>query len=95
MAVDKDEQFILEQLGDPADVVRELKAFRRSARSLDKQLPDLVNRYPEQWVAVLDGKVRAHGQTFDEVMTKIDQEGLPREHTIVRFIDNGDLTMIL
>ena len=40
-------------------------------------------------------KGAAHGQTFDEVMTKIDQEGLPREHTIVRFIDNDDLTMIL
>jgi len=28
-------------------------------------------------------------------MHKIDQEGLPREHTLVRFIDNDDRIMIL
>jgi hypothetical protein len=95
MAVDQDEQSILDQIGDPADVARELKAFSRSARSLDKHFPDLVDRYPEQWVAVFSGKVRAHGPTFSEVMKKIDQEGLPRDRTIVRFIDKGERAMIL
>ena len=90
-----DEQSILEQLGDPADVARELKAFCQSARSLDRQLPDLVDRYPNQWVAVLDGKVRAHGRTLQDVIKKIDQKGLPREQTIVRFIDKGERVMIL
>jgi hypothetical protein len=95
MAVDKDEQFIREQIGDPADIVRELQEFDRSARSLDKQLPDLVDRYPDQWVAVLDGKVRAHGRNFDEVMQKIDQEGLPRKRTLVRFLEKDPRAMIL
>jgi hypothetical protein len=95
MTVDKDEQFIREQFGDPADVARELKAFSRSARSLDMQFPDLVKRYPEQWVAVFDGKVRAHGPTFEAVMDKIVQEGLPRDRTIVCFMDKGERVMIL
>jgi hypothetical protein len=95
MAVDKDEQSILEQIGDPADVVRELKAFSRSARSLANQHTHLVDRYPNQWVAIFDGKVRAHGRSFHEVLEKIDQEGLPRGRTIVRFIDKGERAMIL
>ena len=93
--MDKDEQFIREQFGDPTEVIRELREFSRSARGLDKQLPDLLDRYPEQWVAVLDGEVRAHGYTFDEVMQKIDQEGLPRRRTLVRFIEKDHRTMIL
>ena len=93
--MDKNVQSILDQLGDPADVVRELKAFRRAVRDLDNQHPHLVDCYPEQWVAVLDGKVRAHGPTFSEVMKKIDQEGLPKERTIVRFIDKVERAIIL
>ena len=93
--MDDDVRTILEQLGIPAEVVRELKAFSRSARSLSNQYPQLVDRYPNQWVAVLDGKVRAHGRTFHEVMKKVDQEGLPREHAVVRFIDKGERVMIL
>src|SRR6185295_14167700 len=94
MVADNDEQSILEQIGDPADVVRALRRFRRSANSLSKQYRELANRYPGQWVAVFDGKVRAHGATFEAVMHKIDQEGLPREHALVRFIDNDDRIMI-
>ena len=93
--MDDDVQTILEQIGDPADIARELKEFSRSTRSLDKQLPDLVDRYPDQWVAVLDGKVRAHGRTFEEVMQKIDQEGLPRKRTLVRFLERDPRAMIL
>jgi hypothetical protein len=95
MAVDKDEQFVREHIGDPADIVRELQEFGRSTRSLSNQYPDLVDRYPGQWVALHNGKVRAHGRTFQDVMQKIDQEGLPRARTVVRFIDQDDRIMIL
>jgi hypothetical protein len=90
-----DARTILEQIGDPADVDRELRKFRQSARSLSSRYGQLAGKYAGQWVAAFDGKVRARGQSFQEVIEKIDQEGLPKEHTIVRFIDNDDRTMIL
>jgi len=93
--MDDDVRTVLEQLGDPADVDRELRKFRQSARSLSSEYGQLADRYAGQWVAAFDGKVRAHGQSFREVIEKIDQERLPREHTIVRFIDNDDRAMIL
>jgi hypothetical protein len=95
LAVEKDEQFILEQFGDPAEVVSELQQFGKTTRSLTRRYGQLADKYAGQWVAAFDGKVRAHGRTFEDVLEKVDQEGLPREHTVVRFIDNDDRTMIL
>jgi hypothetical protein len=90
-----DARAVLEHLGDPADVDRELQRFRKAARVLSSQRARLIDRYPKQWVAVYDGRVRARGRTLQAVMKQVDKEGLPREHTVVRFIDKNHRTMIL
>jgi len=86
---------IIEQLGSPKDVDRELQSFRRAARVLSSNHPRLIDLYPKQWVAVHRGKVRASGKTFRSVMTRVDEKGLPRDSIIVRYIDRNHRTMIL
>ena len=93
--MDRSNQAVLEQLGDPRDVERDLRSFRRTARVLSSSHPRLIDRYPKQWVALYRGRVRASGSTFTSVMAQIDKKGLPREHIIVRFIDRNQRTMIL
>lgn len=90
-----DEQYIREHFGDPAEISRGLRLFGRSTRALDRQYSKFVELYAGQWVALYDGKLRAHGPAFEDVLQKLDQEGVPREHTLVRFIDNDDRIMIL
>ena len=82
-------------LGDPKKVDRELQAFRRSTRRLSSNHPRLIDRFPKQWIAVYDGKVLAQAKTFSSLMTQVDEKGLPRQHTIVRYIDKNRRTMIL
>ena len=86
---------ILEQLGGPQTVDEEMQQFRRAARVLSSKQPRMIERYPNEWVAVYRGRVRAHTKTFKRLMTQIDRKGLPREHIIVRFIDKSERTMIL
>lgn len=86
---------VMEQLGSPQGVDRELQSFQRTARILSSSHPRLINRYPKQWVAVHNGKVRASGRTFNSVMTQVDKKGLPRARIIVRYIDRNRRTMIL
>jgi len=93
--VDRSVQAVLEQIGDPRDVERDLRSFRRTALALSSNHPRLIDRYPNQWVALHRGRVRASGRTFASVMVQIDKKGLPREHVIVRFIDKNQRTMIL
>ena len=93
--MDDDVRTVLEQLGDPAEVVRELQEFDRDTRSFSDQRPQLLARYPDQWVAFLGGAVRAHGPTFQDVLEKVDRAGLPRERIVVAYLDKDDRTLIL
>ncbi len=89
------EEVILGQLGNPADIDRELQRFRRSAKALSSSHPRFIDLYQKKWVAVYDGKTKAHGRTLQSVWRQIDKKGLPREHIIVRYIDRNQRTMIL
>ena len=88
-------QDIIRELGNPSDIDKELKSFRRSAKALSSKHPRLIDLYPKQWVAVYQGKVSAHGKTFQSVLQQIDLNKLPREQIIMRYIDKNQRTMIL
>jgi hypothetical protein len=93
--VDDSAKAVLELLGDPKDVDRDLQSYRKTAQVLSSDQPRLIDQYPKQWVAVYQERVRASGKTFASVMAEIDKKGLPRAHVIVRYIDRNQRTMIL
>ena len=93
--MDRNARSVLEELGDPKEIDRDLRSFRRTAQVLSSNRPRLIDRYPKQWVAVYRGRVRASGGTFASVIAEVDRKRLPREHVIVRFIDRNQRTMIL
>ena len=86
---------VIEQLGNPREVDRQLQDFRRAARVFSSRHPRLIDEYPNQWVAVYRGKVKAHGSTLNSVVSQVDKLGLPRESVVVRFIDRSQRTLIL
>jgi len=95
MNTDTKKQVILDQLGNPADIERELKSFRKSARVLSSHNPRFIDHYQKKWVAVYDGKTIAQGRTLQSIWQQLDKKGLPREHIVVRYIDKNQRTMIL
>ena len=88
-------EIILGLLGNTADLDRELQSFRRSAKVLSSHNPRFIDRYQKKWVAVYDGKTRAEGRTLQSIWQQLDDQGLPKEHIIVRYIDRNQRTMIL
>ena len=91
----KDTAKIIAHIGDPATIDKELQMFRRTAKRLSSRHPRMIERYPKQWIAIHAGRVRAHGRSLKTVLRQIDSKGLPREHTMVRFIHKEPRTMIL
>ena len=79
----------------PRGMARSLRAFQRSARVLSDNHPRLIDEYPNQWVAVADSAVVAHGNTLKQVLKQVDAEGMSRADVIVRFIDRTERTLIL
>ncbi len=79
----------------PETTARSLREFQRSARVLSSNQPRLVDEYPDQWIAVSDGTVVAHGDKLEKVLRQIDQKGIRRFEVIVRFIERTQRTLIL
>ena len=86
---------IHELIGDPRKVAEDLQAFRETAKLLSSRHTRMVERYPDQWIALHSGEVKAHGDSIEAVLREIDELGLSRDQTIVRFIDREPRTMIL
>jgi hypothetical protein len=80
---------------DPARLNRDLQRFRKAAQALSADHPRLIDKYPNQWVAVYDGKVAAHASTLPAILGKIKRKRIPQAHTIVRYIEKNKRTMIL
>ena len=82
-------------IGDPAKICKELAAFRETAMFLSSNRPRLIERYPDQWVALFDNRVQAHGDELTSVLEELDAKGLPRERAIVRYLDTKPRTLVL
>lgn len=88
------EEQVRDLLGDPKELASDLYDFQRAASALSSKHPRLIDEYPKQWVGVYQGEVQAAAASFDDLMSELDRRGIPAEHTIGRFIDKNQRTMI-
>jgi Family of unknown function (DUF5678) len=85
-----------EYLGDtPKNIARDLRAFARTGEFLSSNERRLLKKYPEQWVALYDGKVRASAKSLNEVISKLEQQKLPPNKSIIWYMDTSGRKLIL
>ena len=80
---------------EPEAIAESLRSFERAARIFSSDHPRLIDEYPEQWVAVADGRVLAHGDSLEQVLAQVDATGVARSDVIVRYIERNLRTLIL
>ena len=81
--------------GDPGELDNELKSFRKTARKLSSDTPRMIERYNRRWIALHSGRVRAHADSFEAVLEKVDSKGFSRQETIIRYITDEPRTLLL
>ena len=87
---------VLRHLGGSAESIdRELLQFTDAAGILSSNHPRLIDEHPLQWVGVYQGKVAASAQTLSSLMKQLQDDGIPPQNAIVRFIDKNERTLIL
>ena len=79
----------------PNAVSRSLRAFQRSERALSNEHSRLINEYLDQWVAVANRTVIAHGESLEQVLADVDATDTPRANVIVRFIERVQRRLVL
>ena len=84
-----------EWLGDsPENAARELREFARSSEVLSYDR-DLAEKYPQKWIGVSGGEVRAAADKIGSLLEELDSLGVPRSSTIVRYMEKEPRTLIL
>lgn len=81
--------------GDPSEVARRLRDFRQSASALSSSHPRLIDEYPQEWIAVHHGGVRAHSKDLGDLLAQVDEAGIPRREILVRFMERNHRALIV
>lgn len=86
---------VLAAWGDTPDAVADgLRRFSETTQALSSDRPRLIDAHPQEWVALFDS-VEVTGQTLESVIAQLDERGIPRSETIVRYINVCPKTLIL
>lgn len=81
-------------LGNPGDVAEDLVRARADAQVFSSDHPRLIEDHPQEWVAVYDGRVVAK-PTLEGLLDALVASDIPREHAVIRFIDQDEKVFIL
>ena len=86
----------LEHLGgSAAQIDRELRSFGEAAKVLSSNHPRMIDEHPYRWIAVYEGTVRARARSLPDLFLRLDKKHIPRDKTIIRYIDRQERTLIL
>ena len=83
-------------IGDPQKIHDDLQEFSKSAELFStSKYHLLVEKYPDKWIAVYGGEVKAHADSFEAVLEMVREMDLPRDLTMIELIETDPITMIL
>lgn len=88
-------KWMLQQIGDPRKIAKDLRQYRKAAKVLSSDHPRLVETHPRKWVVIYEGKVQVEGKSLDQVLKGAAEQHLPKDKIIVRYIEKNRKTMIL
>ena len=69
--------------------------FLEDSLSFSKRYADLLESYPDEFIAFYKGEVHARGRSRDEVVRIADAKELPRNGLIVRFMESTSPPLFL
>ncbi len=69
--------------------------FERDFLSFQKQLPQLRETNPNQFVAFKEGRVIFSDTSVDKIKTKLDSVGIDASGAVVEFVSKYEIRMIV
>ena len=76
----------IEKLGGESFIVEELARFRELHNLIEEQYHDLVENYPDKWIAMPDSGEAIVAGSSKELYVKLDELGIDRSDVARRFI---------
>jgi CII-binding regulator of phage lambda lysogenization HflD len=76
-------------------IMEELGRYKSAVDFLETSLPQLLEAHPKHWVAVLGQEIVALTPSFEDLFRELDEKGIDRKSTAIRFLDPNPPTLIL
>ena len=85
----------IEEVGGAAAVADGIAVFHKNMCELDDRTAELRVRFPNQWVALMDGEILTHSGNQLDLLKLVDREGWDRSVTAIRHMDPKPVKFIL
>ncbi len=82
-------------IGGPVEFVRRQLSFKKSCDYFDAHYFELLARYPDQYVGIFDGEVRAHSSDIHELLARLDSLQVPRDNSLIEILETNPLPKVL
>ena len=81
-------QDALRAVGGRREFERKYQQYSESVHFIDRDKSKLLSKYANNWVAVYNSKVIAHGEKYQDVVEDIKRKGLPIGEVALKFLSN-------
>jgi len=86
---------LIEKTGGIGALLEGLASRRTLSMRMNEIYTDLLDQYPDKWVALGDAGVLAVGDSMDEALSAMENLGINRSAAVVRFMDTNPPILIL
>ena len=73
----------------------EFKQYQKDIGYAETHHEELLNQYPEQWVAILNEKVVGGGSDVYQLIDELREKGIPTERVVLRHLTREEELLIL
>ena len=76
------------------EITKRMDAFKKTNRALNRDSPQLLKQFPDEWVAYFDQKMCGHNEDLDALIVELKEQGIPVSDAAFDFMDTNPLPLI-
>ncbi len=75
--------------------VKELQRFQKDIDYFELHQRELLQRYPDEWVAIFNGRVVGDNPDVEPLLRSLEERGVPIDKTLLRHLAAKEDVLIL
>ncbi len=86
---------VIKEMGGPKVISRELREFSNRVQVFECKRAELTAQYPNKWIAMYNEDIVAVADSLQDLLSRMDDRGVPRKEAIVEYMDTEQRSMVL
>ncbi len=95
MPMTEEIQNMVSQVGGEDTIELRIRRFEEDFQYLQSLWYELMNNYLNQWVAVYEKSLVAHGKSISELRKQLSLKGIPQNEAVIDYIASERKSMLL